>query len=133
MAVLSTFGRIVAIYAALKISMHSTLRTKILLSFYLLIEISWHLFSGKREGLFIAILSLILAHFFCRRKIPIVPSIFFILILFLGSSFYNDYRKAPADTSPANDDFVVNSAKKAFDAQSDYSLKQIVNIRFDCL
>lgn len=132
-AVLSFLGRIITAYASFRFFEGKSVRDKILPAIYLIIEIGWHLSSGKREGLLIALLCIIFVYFFVRKKIPIGYVLCFLFVLFVGSVFLNYYRDVFL-TAPSVDKIsVIDASKKALHEQKKISTKQALNIVLDRL
>lgn len=132
-AVLSFLGRIITAYASLRFFEGKRVRDKILPAIYLILEIGWHLSSGKREGLLITLLCIIFVYFFVRKKIPIGYVLCFLFVLFVGSVFLNYYRDVFL-TAPSVDNIsVIDASKKALHEQKKISTKQALNIVFDRL
>ncbi len=94
-AIFDVVGRIVTVYAAIRAIKANRLTDEKLAKIYLILEIIWHLFSGKREGFFMAILCIIMALILIQRKIKLrYVAIFAVLLLFIGAylGLYRDYE-----------------------------------------
>jgi len=133
LAVISTLGRIVLAYVLIRMFVAKNLRRKILPMMYLLLEISWHLFSGKRQGLLIAILCIILVYIFVRKKLPLFYSLLFLFVLFVGSVFLNYYRMALRAQASHKEVSIINASKKAFQTQEQLNVRNSLNIILDRL
>jgi hypothetical protein len=94
LATISTLGRIVLIFMAIKVFRKTKDHSTTLATLYIFIEICWHLFSGKRMNLMMALVCIILTYIFVREKIPVIPVLCFILVLFIGSPLILHYRAA---------------------------------------
>lgn len=133
LAVISTLGRIVLAYVLIRMFEAKSLRQKILPVLYLLLEISWHLFSGKREGLLIAILCIILVYVFVRKKLPLFYSLVFLFVLFVGSVFLNYYRGAMRARLSHQEVSIINASRKALEFQSQLDIRESINLILDRL
>ncbi|MBA7681727.1 hypothetical protein ES703_90067 [subsurface metagenome] len=132
-AVLSFLGRVITAYASLRFFEGKRGRDKVLPAIYLILEIGWHLSSGKREGLLIALLCIIFVYFFVRKKIPIGYVLCFLFVLFVGSVFLNYYRDVFL-TAPSVDKIsVIDASKIALREQKKISTKKTLNIVLDRL
>jgi hypothetical protein len=94
LATISMLGRIVLIFVSIKTFRKTKNSSSVLAKFYIIIEICWHLFSGKRMGLLMALVCIILTYIYIRKKISFVPVLCFVLVLFIGSPLILYYRSA---------------------------------------
>lgn len=133
LAVISTLGRIVLAYGLIRMFKVKSFRQKILPAIYLFFETSWHLFSGKREGLLIAILCIILVYIFVRKRLPLFYSLVFLFVLFAGSVFIAYYRGAMRARLSHQEVSIISASKKALKLQGQLNVKKTINIVLDRL
>jgi len=133
LAIFDTVGTIITAYAALRVISAGKLLKEKLATTYLILEILWHLPSGKREGLFLAILCIIMALIFIQKKVRLrYVAIFAVLVLFIGAylGLYRDYKAQYLFGKKV-------SIKKAFTYASEegqrLGLKPVINIALDRL
>lgn len=120
LATISTLGKIVLIFISIRVFRKTKDRGTIFAALYIFTEICWHLFSGKRMGLLMALLCIILTYIYVRKKIPIIPVLCFTLVLFIGSPLIVYYRSAVRSIYTQGDKTTtIATTKKA--------LKEIVN------
>ena len=123
MAIFSTMGRIVTAYMAIRIFKSKGIWKEKIAKIYLVIEIAWFLFSGVREGLLITILCIIFGYIIVNRKIPLLYSLIFLLILFAGSSFLHYYRTAMITQPASKKAPIITASKQAIERQKKLGLK----------
>jgi hypothetical protein len=130
LAIISTLGRIVLIFLCIKMFRKVKCRGTIFISIYVLIEICWHLLSAKRMELFIALLCIIFAYIYVKKKIPLTAVACFILILFIGSPLIVYYRFAVQESSKDNNSFVsapITAIKKIADSDMKISFHMLID------
>jgi len=128
LAVISTLGRIVLAYVLIRMFKTKSFRRKILPIIYLLFEISWHLFSSKRQGLLIAIICIILVYILVRKKVPIFYSLVFLFVLFVGSVFINSYRAALQKQASNKEISIIKASKKALESQKQLDIRKSITL-----
>ncbi len=133
LAVISTLGRIVLAYVLIRMLEAKSLRQKVLPVLYLILEISWHLFSGKREGLLIAILCIVLVYILVRKKLPLFYSLVFLFVLFVGSVFFSYYRDAMRGRLSHQEVSIIDASRKALEFQGHLNVRKSINITLDRL
>lgn len=134
LATISTLGRIVLIFISIRVFRKTKDRSTLLAILYIFIEICWHLFSGKRMGLLMALVCIILTYIYVRKKIPIIPVLCFMLVLFIGSPLIVHYRSAVRNIySQGDKTIIVTSSKKAFKEIVNSDIKESLHIVLDRL
>jgi oligosaccharide repeat unit polymerase len=133
LAVISTLGRIVLAYVLIRMFEAKSIRRKILPMIYLLLEISWHLFSGKRQGLLIAILCIILVYIFVRKRLPLFYSLLFLFALVVGSVFINSYRAEMRAQASQKEVSIINASRKAWEMREQFNVRNSMNLILDRL
>ena len=128
LAIFDSLGIIVIAYAALKIFGTGGVRKAIFPKLYIAVEIAWHLFSGKREGLLMALLCVILSYIFVRRKIPARYLLFFLFVLFVEVPFFQYYRETTRMQSYHGEISIADAAKEALVQQKQSNIKNTLNI-----
>jgi len=123
MAIFSTMGRIVTAYMAIRIFKSKGIWKEKAAKIYLMAEIAWFLFSGVREDLLLTILCIILGYIIVHRKIPLLYSLIFLLILFAGSSFLHYYRTAMITQPASKKAPIIAASKQAIERQKKLGLK----------
>lgn len=113
MAVLSTLGRIVTVYATLRIFKVRNIRKEWFSLTYIFADILWHSFSGKRAELLIAFICILLSYIFIRKKIPVLFFIIFLGILVFGSAFFGHYRGELGKQSSRRETISITDASTA--------------------
>ena len=134
LAVISTLGRIITPYMMIRFLKADIHRNKILPVAYIILELAWHLFSGKRMGLLIAFVCIILAYILVRKKIPVLISLVFIFILFFGSVFINHYRGVLRNQYGQNEKVsILEAGKKALTTQNKEGIRKSAYLVLDRL
>jgi hypothetical protein len=133
LAIFDTVGRIVTVYAAFRVIRAKKLSDESLAKIYLFLEITWHFFSGKREGLFLAILCIIMALIFIQKKVQLrYVAIFTVLVLFIGA-YLGLYRDYGVERSVGARVYVKKAMRYAFKEQQKRGLKLVMNMALDRL
>lgn len=117
LAIFNTLGRIVTAYMAIRIFKSKGIWKEKIAKIYLVIEIAWFMFSGAREGLLITILCIILGYIIVHRKIPLLYSLIFLLILFVGLPFFHYYRMAIMNQPASKKASIIAASKQAIATQ----------------
>jgi hypothetical protein len=113
MSVISTLGRIVTVYTALRIFKFRSIRKEWFSIIYIVIDILWHSFSGKRAELLIAFICILLSYIFIRKKIPVLYFIILLGILVFGSAFLGDYRSELGKQASRGETISITDASTA--------------------
>jgi len=133
LAIFDTVGGIVTVYAAFRVIRAKKLSDESLAKIYLFLEITWHFFSGKREGLFLAILCIIMALIFIQKKVQLrYVAVFAVLVLFIGA-YLGLYRDYGAERSVGATVYVKKAMRYAFKEQQKRGLKLVMNMALDRL
>lgn len=111
LALTSTFGRIVLIFAAIHVLKSKSFYKSKIPFLYLFSELVWHMFSGKREGFLLAVLSVMLVYSFIHKKVTIRQILSFLLILVVFSSFTHYYRRSVRAQSKSRDISLLKAYK----------------------
>jgi hypothetical protein len=134
LATISTLGRIVLIFISIRIFRKTKDRGTILAMLYIFTEICWHLLSGKRMGLLMALVCIILTYIYVRKKIPIIPVLCFMLVLFIASPLIVYYRSVVRRmNSQVDKKVMITAAKKDFKELVNSGIKQSLHSVFDRL
>lgn len=133
LAIFNSLGRIVTAYAALRMFGVGGSRKIMLPSIYIIFEIAWHLLSGKREGLIIALLCIILCYILVRRKIPAHHLLVFFFVLFVGVPFLQYLRQSTGKQFDNRGISVKVAVKEALEKQEQSNTKKSLNIVLDRL
>lgn len=134
LATISTLGRIVLIFISIRLFRKTKDRGNILAILYILTEICWHLFSGKRMGLLMALVCIILTYTYVRKKIPLIPVLCFILVLFIGSPLIVYYRTTVRRiNSQIDKKEIITTVRKDFKELVNSNIKQSLHLVFDRL
>jgi hypothetical protein len=134
LATISTLGRIVLIFISIKVFRKEKKRGTIFATLYIFIEICWHLFSGKRMSLLMALLCIILAYIYVRKKIPVILVLGFMLVLFIGSPLILYYRTAVRNIySQGDKNMMITAPGRAFKEIVNTDVKKSLNVVLDRL
>jgi hypothetical protein len=133
LAIFDRLGSIVVAYAALRIFGAGGVCRAIFPKLYITVEIAWHLFSGKREGLFITLLCVILSYILVRRKIPAHYLLVFFFVLFVGVPFLQYFRESTRTQSDYGEISIMEAAKEALVQQKQSNVRNTLNIVLDRL
>ena len=117
MATISTMGKIVTAYMAIRFFKSKGIWKEKTAKIYLVFEIAWSLFSGVREDFFITILCIIFGYIIVHRKIPIIYSLIFVFILLIGSTFLQNYRRAMLAQPSSQHVSIISASKMALKTQ----------------
>ena len=133
LAIFNSLGTIVTAYVALRIFGAGGSRKIMFPRIYVVFEIAWHLFSGKREGLIIALLCIVLSYIFVRRKISARYLLVFFFVLFVGVPFLQHFRESMRKQSIYGEISVKVGVKEALEKQKQSNSKKTLNIMLDRL
>jgi oligosaccharide repeat unit polymerase len=134
LATISTLGRIVLIFVSIKVFKKTKSRNTTLGTIYIFVEISWHLLSGKRMGLLMTLVCIILAYIFVKKKIPIIHILCFMLVLIIGSPLIVHYRSVIREASNQdNKKTMITLTEKAFKDVINSNMKESLHMVIDRL
>ena len=134
LATISTLGRIVLIFISIRVFRKTKDRGTIFATLYIFTEICWHLFSGKRMGLLMALVCIILTYIYVRKKVPIIPVLCFTLVLFIGSPLIVYYRSAVRHIYTQGDKTTtITATKEAFKEIVNSDMKEYLHVVLDRL
>ena len=133
LATISTLGRIVLIFVSIKVFRKTKDHSTILATLYIFIEISWHLLSGKRMGLLMSLVCIILAYIFVKKKMPVVHVLCFMLVLLIGSPFIVYYRSEIRQIHNQDDKKIITATEEAFRKIVGSDMKESLHMALDRL
>lgn len=134
LATISTLGRIVLIFISIRVFRKTKDRGTILATLYIFTEICWHLFSGKRMSLLMALVCIILTYIYVRKRIPVVSVLCFMLVLFIGSPLIVYYRSAVRNIySQGDKNMLITAPGRAFKKIVNSDMKESLHIVIDRL
>ncbi len=133
LAIISTLGRIVLIFMSVKLFRETKKHNTIFTALYIFTEVCWHLFSGKRMELFMALLCILFAYIYVRKRIPVIPVICFILVLLIGSPLIVYYRQSVRNKHSQDSNVFVTVLATAFEEMVNSDVKKSLHILLDRL
>jgi len=133
LAVMNTFGRIVVIFSAIHILKSKSFSKSKIAYLYLFSELIWHIFSGRREGLLLGVLSVVLTGSFIYKKVTLRQIVLFLLILVVFSSFSHYYRHSIRRQSKSGDISVLTAAVEGSENLKKQSISKTSAVIFERL
>lgn len=133
LATISTLGRIVLIFVSINVFRKTKDRGTILAILYIFTEISWHLLSGKRMGLLMSLVCIILTYILVKKKMPVVHVLCFMLVLLIGSPLIVYYRSAMRQIHNQGDKKIITATEEAFRKIVSSDMKESLHMVLDRL